>query len=756
MSRATQELKQTLKRQLISDEKFTDSQFPPQPATVLGPNYSKYHLHRASDLYDQLHIMPAKINSSDIQPGFAKNGTFLSAVATLAQDQSAIQRLFLTEEPNKVGLYAIWLCKNGTWTPVTIDDYLPCKMRSGAYFPLFSQSSNEEIWISLLEKAYAKIYGSYANTEKGSCALALRDLTGAPVEELNEHSDAEKIWKTISQAIEKQYLLCCSTETIQEDSQAEYETPDNTHAQIILDAREVETEKGLQKLILIKNPWGETQWKGDWSHESKLWTENLRDKLNYHENDARSGLFWISLEDFERHFARTWVCKYNPTNKYYSVNFSDNHRSSEHVLRINVPVGQEVTISINQKDARCFEGQQEDYEYSYGRLLLAKIYNDKGLGYLTGDAGEKRNLEITKTLSTGTYILTAEVNWNQSYNREFNISFYSEGELEIEAVPDADILAIQKSIILSSTDSSDNIHARRPYDKYGDSGIEKYEGNIHGLLFFYYNNESKKGNKLVEKIKFSKLENMHVSEENPSKEVEVNVVPGREALVLYKAFASDYIWSYTTTFNVQPLADDEDAETFEQEPYDYIDDFNRWAPVDVNNDYNLYIKERLEKEPKKRQQEEEEEDEEEEEVEVKTLSRVLDETFPEERKSADSWTRSKGHESFLASPTLSPNKTAKRYPAIDMEIGQTNLKKIPYFNYDSYDKIISIVSSDPRTVQVRTPTLKVKAGETVNIKLRLYAPNEVGSFRTELEVRGKNARLEERLVISINNRDSSW
>lgn len=34
----------------------------------------------------------------------------------------------------------------------------------------------------LLEKAYAKVYGSYKNIEGGNPAIAMRDLTGAPYE----------------------------------------------------------------------------------------------------------------------------------------------------------------------------------------------------------------------------------------------------------------------------------------------------------------------------------------------------------------------------------------------------------------------------------------------------------------------------------------------------------------------------------------------------------------------------------------------
>lgn len=45
----------------------------------------------------------------------------------------------------------------GIWEEVIIDDKIPCRGRT----PLYSRGNGNELWVLLLEKAWAKLYGSY-------------------------------------------------------------------------------------------------------------------------------------------------------------------------------------------------------------------------------------------------------------------------------------------------------------------------------------------------------------------------------------------------------------------------------------------------------------------------------------------------------------------------------------------------------------------------------------------------------------------
>jgi len=129
------------------------------------------------------------IEPDDILQGNLGDCYFLSSVSALSEKPHLVKRLFLTRRFNKEGVYGIFLCDTGDWRLVIVDDYFPCTSHGG---PAFSKGNGNELWVLLLEKAYAKIYGSYANIESGQTLQALRDLTGAP----GEHLDTKNINET--------------------------------------------------------------------------------------------------------------------------------------------------------------------------------------------------------------------------------------------------------------------------------------------------------------------------------------------------------------------------------------------------------------------------------------------------------------------------------------------------------------------------------------------------------------------------------
>ena len=60
-----------------------------------------------------------------------------------------------------------------------MDDYFPCYPKGD---PIFSRSTSNELWVLILEKAFAKLHGSFLQLvmRSGFVNEALLDLTGCP------------------------------------------------------------------------------------------------------------------------------------------------------------------------------------------------------------------------------------------------------------------------------------------------------------------------------------------------------------------------------------------------------------------------------------------------------------------------------------------------------------------------------------------------------------------------------------------------
>ena len=113
----------------------------------------------------------------------------MAAMACQAEVKGGIDNLFLTKEFDPRGMYTIQLfdgtadnCR-GAWRKFSIDDYIPCCAHAwqegrGSARLKFSQLNGNELWVMLLEKAFAKLCGSYKNLGGGSTIWSLRAMTG--------------------------------------------------------------------------------------------------------------------------------------------------------------------------------------------------------------------------------------------------------------------------------------------------------------------------------------------------------------------------------------------------------------------------------------------------------------------------------------------------------------------------------------------------------------------------------------------------
>eukprot|EP00434_Breviolum_minutum_P039835 symbB.v1.2.035380.t1/scaffold4749.1/size37708/2 len=279
------------------------------------------------------------------------------AAASLAEFPEAVEALFLQQELASDGRCEVKLYDSHCKTvALAVDEFIPCHPREwwdDEGTPLFARPNGNEAWVLLLEKAFAKMLGSYTALSGGNCCSAFRAFTGensyvwarsegemARVEGewkkmqlaegedyfvyqpgLEDRRDVENLWEEVRSYDRQSFLVACSMrakhgqEHLREDGLVE------AHAYSLLQAVEVEG----QRLLFLRNPWGnDKRWNGRWCDGDEAWDRfpGLRKRLR--PRFRSDGAFWMAWVDFQASFDFVFVCCLLEFDLQYPVAFAAN------------------------------------------------------------------------------------------------------------------------------------------------------------------------------------------------------------------------------------------------------------------------------------------------------------------------------------------------------------------------------------------------------------------------------------------------
>jgi len=295
-----------LKSVVERNGEFTDNVWTPE-AMGSKANSSSYKIVRLRKIVgDEVHLFLDGFNPNDIHQGELGDCWFLSAIACLSARDKLVDKLFTYHDAAK-GLYVVRFYKNGVYQDVTIDDYFPVKYSQCAFA---SSGKKTEAWVQALEKAYAKLHGSYDSIEGGFVNDALVDMTGGIGEKMHLHDKAARkeindgtMWAKLLSLAKDGHLLGCGSGSGKDTDISDMGIVKG-HAYSLLRVEEVEGNRLLQ----LRNPWGSTEWKGKWSDGDKdSWTQKMKKKLGY--VNANDGSFWMAFEDFVNHYRCVYICR---------------------------------------------------------------------------------------------------------------------------------------------------------------------------------------------------------------------------------------------------------------------------------------------------------------------------------------------------------------------------------------------------------------------------------------------------------------
>lgn len=272
---------------------------------------------RPQDICQSPALFPDNINLGHAKQGLLGDCWFLCACTFLLENKHLLNKVLPPDQPQwgdsrYRGSFQFCFWRQGHWTEVTIDDRLPCINStlcfSRCHFPT-------AFWVALLEKAYAKLHGSYEQLWAGQVSEALVDLTGGLAErwslgdfgseeEQRPEQDSDQVRRrrldlNLLYPVKDQCAISCSTHS----SPGGASELGQYHALTVMEWLNVKTVSGSKVLLLrIRNPWGRCCWGGAWIQSGAGWSSIDPVSALDLQSRVAEGEFWLDETEFLSQF----------------------------------------------------------------------------------------------------------------------------------------------------------------------------------------------------------------------------------------------------------------------------------------------------------------------------------------------------------------------------------------------------------------------------------------------------------------------
>ncbi|KAG8945068.1 hypothetical protein FRC04_001229 [Tulasnella sp. 424] len=412
-------------------------------------------VRRVTDIFEKPVFFDGGATASDISQGDLGDCWFLSAMAVVAS--AGLIEKICVERDEQVGIYGFIFWRDSGWVDVIIDDYLCTKLppweslsgreqmiyhnsrdkytktaRRGGQNLLFARSATDnETWVPLLEKAYAKLHGDFESINGGYTAEGIEDLTGAVSTTilLSDILDPDRFWKDELMQVGIDRVFACSTRDSGEDTGLY-----GRHAYALLKAVEYEG----RRFLVIRNPWGKGEWKGRWSDGSKEWNDEFADGLKKALGGFKFGddgefvqeyhdflQVWRSV-DRNRLFDDQWI-----VNSQWLSFYPENHMHWGHgdiTYTISVDSTTEAVICLAQMDTRYFKELSGMYDYTLD-FTLYKKGETIPVGHSLGNQNGRRSVKMQTILEPGEYVVQVRIGRSKARETPYDFSEFNEDKL---------------------------------------------------------------------------------------------------------------------------------------------------------------------------------------------------------------------------------------------------------------------------------------------------------------------------------------
>lgn len=531
-----------------SGDLFNDPEFGTDQNSLCGYSMdfnrrnqvAHFEFKRSTEYFGDDAVVYDGLSPGDIIQGQLGDCYFLAAISAIAEHPDRLKRLFLTSQNENNGLFAVALCLNGVWEEVILDDYAPCT--SGGSLA-FNTSKTHELWVVLLEKAWAKVHGGYLNIEAGLTREALRDLTGASAKTYFTKKDPEGLWLKLMDAEAQHYVMTAGSDNLNSGSDAYIAKIGicGSHAysmlavyQLFFDGenynRVEQGEEFTHRVVKLRNPWGQGEWQGEWSDQDEKWTEDLKEALGFTGN-CEDGIFFMPWEEFLTYYSDVQICYYHDGYKYSAQKY-ESKRNEIVFLKFNIEEAGDYYFSVNQRNRR-FYAKNSGYRYTSISWVLGRVDGDGAHFVGSGNKRDKENW-AKATCEPGEYYAMIHTPW-RSCSREFSYSVYGPGLTELQRINEEELpenfinkVFMSKAREELETRGNDFSHRKHP-------GVKYVSADKNGWAYIYFQNDEEEHQITVTLDLGGSQSGVRVMPPHSGYRPSMVVSPGSSDIILYKA-----------------------------------------------------------------------------------------------------------------------------------------------------------------------------------------------------------------------------
>jgi len=394
---------------------------------------------------------PSGIQFHDIDQGHLATCYFLAALASIAYYHPVVlSNMFVDRGTWDENIYKTRWWINGRETIISVDNTIP----GNQHEPWFTKwSRTGEWWPVILEKTWAKIFGSFKAVEYGWWSEAVAAMTRAPVYRFVHGSATPEdgaLWNVLLTGTQARYPMCASTGG-SGGNHSRYGLAEN-HMYSTLEA----TEQDGVKHVKVYNPWGADYYNGSLAH------------LN-----QSDGEFTMTLEEY--HDAFTYTVYAEMMDDYqvssHEVSYNDDIQDKMVTLEIETTTADPFFVSVSWPQPRMVKATNTSIACSSpaGRVTLAVAKRGGDPTDLTGPdletpasfgehlGGGSNSYKVKIIGGIGTYIILAGVadfrenGWMDKYY----VTTYAKEHLDIHRLDSSGsaTMVVRQALLPHSTPS---------------------------------------------------------------------------------------------------------------------------------------------------------------------------------------------------------------------------------------------------------------------------------------------------------------